>query len=141
MTWNVDDLLLRRPVRMGQALLSIVDPSGDWELELYMPERRMGHVTRAMTQSEQPLHVTFELASHPGRTFSGQVTEIHRLAQVQGAEGNTVLIRTKIDKAALPELRSQTAVTAKVDCGRRAVGYVIFHELLETIQSKILLWF
>lgn len=140
-TWNVDDLLLRRPVRMGQALLSIVDPSGDWELELYMPERRMGHVTRAMTQSEQPLHVTFELASHPGRTFSGQVTEIHRLAQVQGAEGNTVLIRTKIDKAALPELRSQTAVTAKVDCGRRAVGYVIFHELLETIQSKILLWF
>jgi len=139
-TWNVDDLLLRRPVRLGQALLSIVDPSGEWELELDMPERRMGHVTRAMTQSEQPLRVTFELASHPGRTFSGHVTEIDRVAQVQGTEGNTVLIRTTIDKAELPELRNQTAVTAKVHCGRRAIGYVIFHELLETIQSKILLW-
>ena len=28
----------------GQALMMIADPSGDWELELYMPENRAGHV-------------------------------------------------------------------------------------------------
>jgi hypothetical protein len=27
-----------------------------------------------------------------------------------------------------------------VNCGRRSIGYVVFHELLETIQSRILFW-
>ena len=44
------------------------------------------------------------------------------------------------DKQQLPELRSDTTVTAKVHCGRRSIGYVVFHELLETVQSKILFW-
>ncbi len=139
-TWGVSELLLRRPVQTGHALMTIVDPTGDWELELNMPERRMGHISRAAGESQDPLRVSFVLSSHPGLEFEGHVTDIHRTAEVQGDEGNSVLIRVAIDKSQLPELRSGTTVTAKVNCGRRSIGYVVFHEMFETIQSQILFW-
>jgi len=139
-TWSVGDVLLRRPVQRGQILMSTVDPSGHWELELKMPERRMGHLARAIEDGERLPEVTFMLASHPDKEFRGQVTEIHRLAEVRGEDGNTVLLRVAVDKAALPELRSETTVSARVQCGRRSIGFVVFHELMETIHTKILFW-
>jgi hypothetical protein len=105
-----------------------------------MPERRMGHISSAASDSPDGLRVTFVLSSHPGLEFKGRVTDIHRMAEVYGDEGNSVLIRVAIDKHQLPELRSGTTVTAKVNCGRRSIGYVVFHEMLETIQSRILFW-
>ena len=138
-TWNVHDLLLRRPVDKGQVLMTVVDPSGPWELELYMPERRMGHVSQATSEFADGLRVTFLLASHPGE-FEGRVIEVQRTAEVRGDDGNAVVLRVAINKDELPELRSDTSVTARVHCGRRSVGYVWFHEVLETIQKKVLFW-
>lgn len=139
-TWNVGDVLLRRPVQRGQALLTVVDPRGDWELELYLPVGRAGHLAEALTAHQEPLRVTFFLASHPGLEFSGKVVEVHRLAEVRGEQGNTVLVRVALDKSKLPELRSDTTVTARIECGRRSIGFVVFHELLETVQTKVLFW-
>ena len=139
-TWKLDEMLRLRPVQLGQALMTVVDPAGDWELELYMPERRMGHLGRA-TRLEEQLEVTFLLASHPDQEFSGRLVEVHRTAEVRGEAGNTVLLRIAIDKEQLPELRSDTTVTARVHCGQRAIGYVVFHEVLETLQRKVLFWF
>ena len=140
-TWNVQNLLEGRPVRIGQALMTVVDQRGDWELELYMPEKRMGHLLEASKESVEGLPVTFVLASHPERKFSGSVTEVGQIAEVRGPEGNTVRLRVKLDKTELPELRSGTTVTAKVQCGKRAIGFVIFRELTETVRKKMLLWF
>ncbi len=139
-TWNVHDLLLRRPVDKGQVLMTVVDPSGPWELELHMPERRMGHITQATRESPDGLPVTFLLASHPGSEFVGRVVEVQRTAEVHGDDGNAVVLRVAIDKEDLPELRSDTTVTARVHCGRRGLGYVWFHEVLETVQTKVLFW-
>ena len=50
-TWHVQDRLLHRPVRKGQALVTVVDASDAWELEIHMPERRMGHIGRAQRRS------------------------------------------------------------------------------------------
>ncbi len=139
-TWSVGDVLLRRPVQRGQSLMTIVDPRGEWELELDMPENRMGHLLRALDDDSAQLLVTFMLASHPGSEFAGRVVEVHRVAEVRGERGNAVLVRVAIDKADLPELRSETTVTARVHCGRRSLGFVIFHELIETIQTKVLFY-
>ena len=46
-TWDIAGRLPGRPVQTGQLLMTIVDLQGDWELELYVPERRVGHVSRA----------------------------------------------------------------------------------------------
>lgn len=140
-TWDVGGTFLRRPIQRGQILMTVVDPSGDWELELYMPEKRMGHLAAALADAERELKVVFMLASHPGKEFDGRVVDLHRVAEVRGEEGNTVLVRVAIDKSTLPELRSETTVTAKVRCGKRSVGFVVFHELIETIHTKLLFWF
>ena len=139
-TWQVGGRLRRRPVQRGQVLMSVVDPNSPWELELHMPEKRMGHISRFRAKSDQPLRVTFYLKSHPGRTFTGKVVEVEQTAQVNANQENSVLIRVAVERDGLPELRSNTTVVARVHCGRRAIGYVWLHDVLETIRAKVLFW-
>jgi hypothetical protein len=136
-TWQVEQLLMRRPVQTGQALMTVVDPQGPWELELYLPERRLKHVDSVAIES---LQVTFMLSTLPGREFTGRVVEIERSAEVRGEDGNTVLVRVTFDTAEMPPLRSDTTVTAKVHCGHRSLGFVWFCDLIEAAQTKVLFW-
>ncbi len=138
-TWKVRDLLLQRPVVRGQGLLTLANPDGPWELELYLPERRLTHLQNAKA-SQQTLEAGFVLSSHPGQTFRGEVVEIEQAAEVRGDEGNTVLVRVAVDKGQLPPLHDQTTVTAKLNCGRTSIGYAWFCDLIETVQSKVLFW-
>jgi len=137
-TWDVHDLLMGRPVVRGDMLLSVADVEGEWELEIQMPEDRMGHLVRAQLALGEKLPVTFIMAMEPGVTYEGVLEKIHERAQVHGEAGNTVLIRVSIDKNKLPQLRRGATVIAKVHCGRRSLGYVWFHDLFEFVQSRIL---
>lgn len=139
-TWKVRELLLQRPVSRGQALLTLANPDGPWELELYLPERRLKHVHADRTSETSEADVTFTLSSHPGQAFPGRIVEIERVAEVRGDEGNTVLVRVAVEKEKLPPLHDQTTVTAKLDCGRTSIGYAWFCDLIETVQSKALFW-
>ncbi len=140
-TWKVRDLLMQRPVSRGQGLLTLASPDGPWELELYLPERRLMHVqSLARSASEGLPDVTFTLSTHPGRTFAGRVVEIEQAAEVRGEEGNTVLVRVTVDKDELPPLHDQTTVTAKIHCGRTSLGYAWFCDLIEAVRTKVLFW-
>lgn len=139
-TWQVEQQLLRRPVTQGQSLMTVVNPDGDWELELLLPERRLVHIDRAGEGSEQPLSVTFMLSSQPGVEYEGQIIEVERTAQVLGEEGNVVLVRVALESDRLPSLRSDTTVTGKIHCGSRSLGYVWFCDLFESIQTHVLFW-
>jgi len=134
--------------------MRIADLEKDWQLELHMPENRIGHVVRAAAEASQRaaelgqpqrgLDVQYQLATHPGLRFHGEVIEIHRSAEVRSDEGNTVLIKVKIDKNRLLEatgmnqLQAGATVTGKVYCGRRAIGYVWFHDLVAWFQTKVI---
>ena len=61
---------------------------------------------------------------------------------VHSDEGNTALLRIGfVNNDVSPDLlRAGTRVTAKVHCGTRSIGYVMFHELMETVQSSVLFW-
>ncbi|MCE5303996.1 MAG: biotin/lipoyl-binding protein [Planctomycetaceae bacterium] len=195
-TWDLKNRLMYRTVQRGQVLLRVADPNGPWQLELTMPEHRMGHLmlaqqklyrrlrerfcelVREQTRAklgdaatdeevekaveaastdtpdeklgrrirelapDQPcedrLKVSYILATEPGTPRYGTVEEIHRSAEVRGEDGNTVLIKVAIDKTELPDLRPGATVTAKVDCGRSLFGYVLLHDVLAFIQSRIL---
>ena len=159
-TWKIRDLLLQRPVSRGQGLLTLANPDGPWELELYLPERRLMHVVSSASGRRQPPDafgvpiaqsyreadasrspdVTFALASHPGQCFHGRVVEIEQAAEVRGDEGNTVLVRVAVEQQELPQLHDQTTVTAKLYCGRTSLGYAWFCDLIETVRTKVLFW-
>lgn len=146
-TWEVEASLLRRPVQRGQVLMTLANPDGPWELELYVPERRLRHILTAQEggdgtadETRPALDVTFMLSSHPGEEFHGRVIEIEQSAEVRGEEGNTILVRVEVDKGMLPHLHDQTTVTAKLYCGRKSLGYTWFCDLIETVQAKVLFW-
>jgi len=84
------------------------------------------------------LPVTYIMATDPSDKLQGKVQEIHLNAEVQGEEGNTVLMKVAIDKQQLLHLRPGATVTANVYCGRRSIGFVWFHDLIAFIQSRIL---
>jgi hypothetical protein len=140
--WNLHEKLMDRPVTSGQTLMEVVDPNGDWELELQMPESKMGYVTQAWNETGGKLPVQFILATHPGDKLEGWIEKIDPSAEVRGEDGNTVLMRVGFDQATLretfPEPKIGAGVTAKVYCGRRSFAYVWLHDLVDFIRAKIL---
>ena len=267
-TWDLRKLLpLLRPVHRGERLIQLADPAGPWELELHMPENRMGHITKyqqglyeksremlrqrlredvqdklgeeasdedvdkavetelagvpdqmlrektiallynrlrkqaesvlndnaadeslraklgevlrettydgakakllealpdvgdddlkarlraAATLPDVPddqLDVTYVLATEAGTRQHGTVKEIHNSAEIRGDEGNTVLIKVELDPDELEQLRKEkkfrsgASVNAKVYCGRRPLGYVLLHDLIEFVQARVLFKF
>jgi multidrug efflux pump subunit AcrA (membrane-fusion protein) len=137
-TWNVDELLYERPVRQGQTLMSVADSAGPWELELCVPEDRMGYVLDAQRALGNDLRVEYRLATDPESDHIGAVDEVHLAAEIRGEEGNTVLVRVKIDKNELSQLQPGAECRAKVHCGKRALGYVLFHDLVAFVHSRVL---
>lgn len=151
--WDADQSLLHRPVTTGQRVMTIADPSGPWELELAMPERRMGHLARARqkklaeqssgtessSDEREDLRVSYILATDPGSRKNGEIKEVYGITQVKGEEGPTVKVTVDIDSSDLTdEPRPGTTVTASVHCGRCSLGYSWFHEVMEWIQKHVL---
>jgi len=146
-TWQVRDRLMLRPVEKGQVLLNVADKTGPGELEIHLPDDRLGHVNRAYAEARaagRELEVDYILATDPGTRHVGTVREIHEQAEVRGEQGNTVLLRITIDPSRheKEELGAGASVTARINCGKRPLGYVIFHDLVAFIQQHILfrLW-
>ncbi len=147
-TWDVKNLLKERPVRRGDVLMEVANTSGQWQLELLMPEKRMGHIVQARQElkaqnPEDDLTVEYILASQPDKTLRGKVTEIHQAAEVRGEEGNVVLIKVAVDEEDLPAaIRPGAAVTAKLHCGRVPLGYWLLHDVIAFVETRILFrWF
>ncbi len=141
--WQVRQNLLRRPVRFGQHLMTVVPPDTQWLIELEMPERRLAHLSRAMKDSDELLTVTFALLSWPGKEFEGELISVDQKLDVYSDEGNAALVRVRFPNEVIPQelLRSGTRVTGKVHCGTQSIGYAMFYELIETVKSKWQFWF
>jgi hypothetical protein len=175
-TWKVRDLILNRPVKTGTRLMEIADPSKDWELEIDVPEAKVGHAIRYLRKIREDdpdaqLEVEFMLFVHTGIDLRGHVVRIESSAEIAGEKGNTVRMDVAFDQQellkllpgatetsiaalqadpaaaakAIAELKDNLKVggdmRAKIYCGRAPVGYVLFHDLWEFIQSRILFRF
>jgi hypothetical protein len=151
LTWKVDQLIGNRTISKGQRLMEVADPSSDWELEVYLPEAKMGHVVEYFQElrDEDPqarLDVSFILATHSAEHLNGKVEEIDTSAEAQGDKGNTVRMVVSFPQEDLKrlvkdpanELKVGADAKAKVMCGQQPVGYVLLHDLFEFVQSRIL---
>lgn len=140
--WNFRETLMGRWLLGGERLMTIVDLEGPWELELYLPERGAIHVLKQVNESETPVEVSFTLASQPGQTYTGTITQIDQRAEVREVHGNSLRLLVTFDKQQVPaELRRPgTGITAKIHCGQRPLGYVLFREVWETAQAQVLFW-
>jgi biotin carboxyl carrier protein len=168
-TFDLNDRLLGRTVKPGDPLMQVARLDGVWVVELRIPEANVGHIREALARSGgKPLEVDLLLASHPDRTFKGQLSDdglggevtMHNnapvlLARVEvrvtehtRAEVEAMSQAERERKGILPgvicreELNRMPVgaeVRAKVRCGKRAVGYVWFYELWEFFYEHV--WF
>ena len=144
-TWDVRQRLYGRTVEPGQIVLSLAQPEKDWELELEVPDDKIGYIAEREVElgAETPsrtIQVTYILATEPDLELHGSIKEIQQTAEIRDDQENTVLVLVAIDRNAIDknQLRMGTSVTAKLDCGRRSIGFVLFHDLMAWIQTKIL---
>jgi len=137
-TWNVDKQLLNRPVTKGQVLMTVANPDGPWEMEVYMPENRMGHITRARDTLGAYLPVEYVVATDPTKQCSGRIKSVNATAELHEEHGHAVWVLVDIDKSDLTDPRPGATTIAKVHCGHRPIGYVWLHEVYEFIQSRVL---
>ena len=138
LTWDVERLLEARPVRRGQSLVTVADVNGPWCLEVRVPDNRIGHVRDAQKELGPDLDVAFVLASDSGVTHHGKIERMALTTEPDETEGPSVLVTVAIDRDEISRLRPGLTVVPQISCGRRPIGYVWLHELIEFVQKRIL---
>jgi multidrug efflux pump subunit AcrA (membrane-fusion protein) len=138
LTWNPQSLLEARPLARGQILLTIGDLAGPWQLELRVPDRRVAHVLAARQRADNALPVSFLMASDPARTHRGELDRLGLRTEISERDGAFVLATVALDREQIQPLVPGAGVTAKIYCGRRSLGYVWFHDLLDAVRRWIL---
>jgi hypothetical protein len=137
-TWNVERQLMLRPVCAGQVLLTIADAESPWQLEVYFPESEIGHLTAARQQSAQPLAVDYLAVTAPTHEHAGALRHMDAHAQLYEEHGHAVRVLVDVDRQDVSSAPAGATVTARIDCGRRAMGYVWLHRLWAFIYDRIL---
>jgi multidrug efflux pump subunit AcrA (membrane-fusion protein) len=137
LSWDVRRALAGKPIRRGDLLLEVADVDGPWELELKLPDRRIGHVLRAQSKEGERLPVTFVLAADPNVSWEGTVQQIAGTTQNDPADGQTIRVDVAFDHEALDIRQVGSGVLAKIHCGYRPIGYVWLVDIVEFLQSRV----
>ncbi|MEO8271265.1 MAG: biotin/lipoyl-binding protein, partial [Aureliella sp.] len=141
MDWHLKERLRARPVVTGQVLVNLADPRGDWELELYMPEKRMKFLDDAFKESGgKDLHVDYIHSTDPSIDYSGTLAQndVHFRSELDPTDGAVVKLRVKPDTMEGLSRRSGSTVIADVVCGKRSAAFVWFHEVVEWVQANVI---
>lgn len=145
LTWDVANRLVARPVERGEVLLTVADMSTDWQLELNVADDLIGHVLAAQSAAGPDLPVRFRLRSDD-EPHTGHVESVSMVANVDTGDNEAssptveVIVafdKTQLDETILSQLRPGVSARAEIDCGRRSLGYVWFHDILDAIITWI----
>jgi hypothetical protein len=122
--------------------VTIAAEGTDYEVELYMPERRVKHLSsyRAKVKEQDPaadLDVDFILMTDPGVKHRGKIVEVNPAAEPHDEHGNMVRIKVQPTEPIVnPHLG--TTVTADVHCGKAPFIYSMLHEAWEWLEANVL---
>lgn len=134
--FQVEQQLLHRPVHRGEVLLTVMDEAGPWQLELSIPEHRMGHVIRSSRDAERKrLPVEFVLATSPELSYEGELNTLATRTEARTELGTIVSATVDVDQAEIESRRIGAEATARIACGKRSLAYIVFGDLIELIQK------
>lgn len=138
LNWDIGHELLARPVERGEVLITVADLSADWQLELDVPDDRIGYVLAAQHEMKPDLPVRFRLSSEERMEHDGRIAEVCQTANVSDDKAArpkpTILTKVafntpEVIKASGGDLRPGVSARAQIACGRRPLGYVWFHDI------------
>lgn len=137
-TWDVETALTARPVARGQSLLTVAEVDGAWQVEARLPEARYQHFTAAREAQGDRLQVELAAKSDPTRRICGMTRIAASAMRESERDGRYLPLTVEFVDPRPDDWRPGTAVEVRIDCGRRSVAFVWFHELVEFVQARIL---
>lgn len=137
---RLQEQLRSRPVQRGQQLLEIVNDSGDWQLDLQVPDSVVGYIP-ALEPSKDVNKVEVQF------TFNDDSRDVH-LATLKSLDKAThlhdgqlsCLATVGVEKNLARTLRPGQTVSARIRCGRKSLAFVWFREVVEFWQRKRFTW-
>ncbi len=128
-----------RPVRRGQLLMEVVNVSGDWELELNIPDSVAGYVQASEATGHGHPEVQFTLGRDNGNIQTTALQSLNLATYLD--DGQLVCLATcLVERTATASLRPGQAVTARIFCGRRSLAFIWFREVVEFWKRKKFAW-
>lgn len=133
-TWDLEQQLAARPLRRGDALLTVAQVEGAWRLELKLPGRRAGRLLAARESGAKDQQVSFRLATSPGQSFVGTVQEVAPRVEIDESGDSYLLVTVNCEGAKIPQRVPGATALARIDCGRGSLGESLFHEFLDAAR-------
>lgn len=134
--------LTNLPVSANLAVLEIVDYQSPWELDVKIPQHKIGYVAQAIkNQPDQPLKVEFRLGTDPNLVLEGILLRVSDRAVPSQSGGTEYRAWVQADAEQFAklkdELRTGAGVTAKIHCGKRSLGFVWFYQIIDWLRTHV----
>ncbi len=138
LTWDVDQHLSARPVERGQSLLMIGETAGEWVLEIQVIDKDAGHLLRARSAIAPDLDVEFQLPSESGRIHRGKIRDVALVSESDDRTVSRVRVVVAFDRQQIEQLRPGATAIPRIRCGKKSLGYVWLHDLIDAIWIRLL---
>ncbi len=140
-TFQVQQLLLNRPVKRGDLLLEVMDETGPWQLELEIAEHRVGRILKAQAALKKSnLDIEYRLLTSPEKSFQATLNMLATRTVTVETDGSVLEARATLDtNKELPSRAIGAEVRARIGCGKSCLGDVLFGDIIE-FAMKYLWW-
>ncbi len=144
---SLHERLDQRPVQRGQRLLEVGKTDGTWELELQIPAASAGYIPIPLTstapETGRRIPVRFRTGEADTEQGIADLKVISMGAEI--FEGRLVCIATAEIRNGGNDrerfsLRPGQAVTARISCGRRSLGFVLFRDAIQYLRKMWFIW-
>ncbi len=137
---RLQEQLRSRPVQRGQQLLEIVNDSGEWQLDLQVPDGVVGYIPVAeFTKDTDKVEVQFTLNDDSRSVHEATLKLLDTATHLHDGQ-LTCLATVGVEKTLTKKLRPGQTVSARIRCGRKSLAFVWFREVVEFWQRKRFTW-
>ncbi|MFN3190119.1 MAG: efflux RND transporter periplasmic adaptor subunit [Aureliella sp.] len=138
-TWDLSNNLTNRPVKSGATLLTTCKPDGEWELQLSIPDHRIGLIQNALQESNPgSLPVRFSLRSQPNAVVQAELRRLGLQIQRQPDDAKRFLLaKATFPAKEIPLKQNGSIASATIECGRVPLGWLIIRDAYTALRASI----
>lgn len=121
-TWNSSREWLRRPVRQGQKLISIVDVTSQGKLRLVVDDHEASVLYNSTSQSDGAAKMRFAFVSYPAQSLRATVEHTAINADRSEGKGGAIRVEASVETDQDYPRLPGAAVRGRIECGTTSLG-------------------
>lgn len=131
----VEELTTSKPAE-GRELRGLLDRHRSSKPSQPLTTEEHQRLQELFLAANKLIDVEFQLATNVETLFQGTLREIETRSNPSAGKDKAIVhVHADIDKTKLPNVRIGAEVRAKINCGQRSLGYVLFGDVVEFIQK------